>query len=448
MARRDHPYPYLPNEQKTEGRTDKKVMICDTDFAEKKSYDDDHKEFQDLLDNGIISIEEFETVLNIQMKGKREELRRLFRDNGLEDKFKFTYCKSDGRYKIRIPVALRDKYELKAEYKQNSEREVIDILYSDYRKMARMRMSLDEIYKLWRPERIKRIVQRDRSMHTAKKNFEVYESLVLGTDFGRKTFAKIRYADFEEFYSICEGMHISKSRANEIKTTLNKIWEFGKAIGLVDINYSKEFYLTDFKFAPKKAKPVKTADDRERLIEYYLSLDTVYGYVCALMECLNFRICEIKALKWSDIYMEDDLICVSHMVDHEGNYREFTKNHDDEGIHFVPISPRAKSILETIKRKEYGFRDDFVFLGKNDNYILTGECNNNIHKACEALGIRKNFTTHDCRRYAATNAALEGMSTPAMQMAFGWKDRDTAEKYIQIAAARQEHQSMLVNVLN
>ena len=80
--------------------------------------------------------------------------------------------------------------------------------------------------------------------------------------------------------------------------------------------------------------------------------------------------------------------------------------------------------------------------------MLTGEVNKNIHRACKALGIVKNFTTHDCRRYAATNAALEGMSTPAMQMAFGWKDRETAEKYIQVAAATKEHQKMLVKVLN
>ena len=136
------------------------------------------------------------------------------------------------------------------------------------------------------------------------------------------------------------------------------------------------------------------------------------------------------------------------MVDHEGHYRDFTKNYDDEGTHFVPISPRAHDILIRIKNKNYGFRDDFVFLGKNDNYILTYEVNMNIRRACQELGINKRFTTHDCRRYAATNAALEGMSTPALQMAFGWKDRETAEKYIQIAAARKEHQSVLVDVLN
>lgn len=404
--------------------------------------------FEGMLDCGTISYEEFEIVRTIQMKGKREEIRRLFKNNGYEAQFKFMYCKSDERYKLRIPAALRTKYDLKAEYKQKSEKEVIDAIYADLHKLNLKRLTLNEIFDMWKPVRIEKIQKKDRSMHTARKNFEVYEALVRRSDLGKKQFVKIGYQDFDEFYSMCEGKHISKSRANEVKTTLNKVWEFGKSLGIVEINYSKEFFLTDYKFAPKRPRPIKNADERERLIEYYLSTDTVYGYVCALMECLNLRICEIKALKWSDIFLDDNLICVSHMVDHEGDYRDFTKNHDDEGTHFVPISPRARDILLRIKNKNYGFRDGFVFLGKNDNYILTHEVNMNIRRACEALGINKHFTTHDCRRYAATNAALEGMSTPAMQMAFGWKDRDTAEKYIQIAAARKEHQSVLVDVLN
>ena len=63
--------------------------------------------------------------------------------------------------------------------------------------------------------------------------------------------------------------------------------------------------LTDYDFVPPKMKPLKNPTERDRLIEYYLSLDTVYGYACALMECLNLRISEIKALKWSDIFMDD-----------------------------------------------------------------------------------------------------------------------------------------------
>ena len=404
--------------------------------------------FEEMMDCGIISNEEFEIVQSIQMKGRKEEIKQLFKKHGCLDLYKFITCPSDGRLKLRIPAILRREYNLRQDYKFKTEKEIIDAVYSDLHQLRLQKLTLDDVFDRWKPVRVKKILQRGRSMHTAEKNFEVYEALVRGTSLGTKAFRDIRYPDFDEFFCICEGKHITKSRANEVKTTLNFIWEYGKSIGLVDINYSKEFYLTDYDFVPPKLKPLKNPTERDRLIEFYLSLDTVYGYACALMECLNLRISEIKALKWSDIYMEDGYILVAHMVDHSGEYREYTKNHATEGTHFVQLSPRAIQILKLIREKNYCFRDDFVFLGKNDNFILTGECNENIHRACKALGIEKNFTTHDCRRYAATQSALAGMSTPALQMAFGWKDRDTAEKYVQVAAATMEHQKVLVDVLN
>ena len=166
------------------------------------------------------------------------------------------------------------------------------------------------------------------------------------------------------------------------------------------------------------------------------------------MECLNCRVSEVKALKWSDIYIDDGYIIVAHMVNTSDEYCECTKNKAAEGNHLLGLSPRAKKILEIIRSKHYGFRDDFVFLGKNDNYLITEELNKNIHKACKALGITKNFTTYACRRYAATQAALNGMPSPALQSAFGWKDHDTAQKYVQTGAATLAHQKILIDVLN
>lgn len=74
--------------------------------------------FKGMLDCDTISPEEFEIVESILMKGKREEIKKIFKDNGFEDKFKFLYCESDKRYKLRIPASLRNKYNLKPEYKQ------------------------------------------------------------------------------------------------------------------------------------------------------------------------------------------------------------------------------------------------------------------------------------------------------------------------------------------
>ena len=37
---------------------------------------------------------------------------------------------------------------------------------------------------------------------------------------------------------------------------------------------------------------------------------------------------------------------------------------------------------------------------------------------------------------------------PAMQSAFGWADKDTSEKYINLAAVTEESKKILRNVLN
>ena len=39
--------------------------------------------------------------------------------------------------------------------------------------------------------------------------------------------------------------------------------------------------------------------------------------------CLNLRVCEVKALQWREVFMDDLIIYVTHMVDHEGHYREY-----------------------------------------------------------------------------------------------------------------------------
>ena len=91
---------------------------------------------------------------------------------------------------------------------------------------------------------------------------------------------------------------------------------------------------------------------------------------------------------------------------------------------------------------------NFIFLGKNDNFLITCELNKNIKKACKELGIKKNLSTHDCRRYSATQCAIKGMSEPALQVMHGWTDRDTARHYINSAAAQGEQKDIMINVLN
>ena len=81
--------------------------------------------FEEMMDCGIISSEEFEIVQSIQMKGRKEEIKQLFKKHGCLDLYKFITCPSDGRLKLRIPAILRREYNLRQDYKFKTEKEII-----------------------------------------------------------------------------------------------------------------------------------------------------------------------------------------------------------------------------------------------------------------------------------------------------------------------------------
>ena len=136
------------------------------------------------------------------------------------------------------------------------------------------------------------------------------------------------------------------------------------------------------------------------------------------------------------------------MIDDESHYVEYTKCCKQEGIHEFFLSDRAIEILHQIEAQNYNNRNGFIFLGKNNNYLLTHELNKNINRACKELGIQKHFSTHTCRRFAATQCALNGMSMVAMMETFGWSDKETAANYLQKAATEKEQKRVLTAVLN
>ena len=60
------------------------------------------------------------TVQNIIMNGRKKEQKKIFTEAGCPELLKFMYCPSDGRYKLRIPVSIKNKYDLKPTYKARS----------------------------------------------------------------------------------------------------------------------------------------------------------------------------------------------------------------------------------------------------------------------------------------------------------------------------------------
>lgn len=374
-----------------------------------------------------------------------ERFKELFKEKPLN----IQYFESNKTWRCRIPKMYQDKYGLKSEVFGKDEKTVQEKIWAQIEKTDLQDTTLNELFQDWWIFRQEDIKMSKGCVYTGTKNFNAYKKYVLNTDLGKKRVADVITKDIKDLFRSYND-EITTASAKELKTVLNQLWDYAIDYGVAQVNVPRQVNLSDktFRFIPKKPKPVKTPNERELLIEYYLSLDSVYGYALALLECLNIRVSELRALKWTDVYWKDKSLYINHFINDEGQFKETTKNNKVEGFRFIPLSDRAMSILETVKDKNYGFKDNFIFLGKDDNYLLSYYLNKNIKKACKACGIEKNFSTHDCRRYAATQASLSGMSMPAMQSAFGWADKDTSEKYINLAAVTEESKKILRNVLN
>lgn len=397
---------------------------------------------EDLVNSGLLTVEMAMDYMNKAMLNKIQEVFKM--EGGVE--FKKPCLLKQGLFKINIPVALQSKYNLPSMIRKKNLDDIYEILYLSFTR-NKINATLNEVYAEWIEHAYYKQNRRGRTAHTIDLHKRAYMRCVFNSLLGNKIISKIEYDDFEDFWDGLNGK-ITNSLKNELKTVFNKLFRYAVKNKYCTINIAREYELDDFDVICTRTKRAKTPAERELLINHFLKLDSVYGYACALLECMNVRVGELKAFKWSDIDLDEGVIEISHEVNNDNEYVYHTKSKKSEGNHFLELSDRAIEILKLIKSKEYNFADNFVFMGKNNNFLLTQNINDNISNACELLGINKNFTSHDCRRYAATQAALKGMTGVAMQSAFGWADKNTAEHYINVAAAQKEHKEILKEVLN
>ncbi|MCR5634328.1 MAG: site-specific integrase [Lachnospiraceae bacterium] len=399
---------------------------------------------KDLANYGIIDTE---TVRNFEMQVFESKLKEIYEKEGVKYS-EPNYFEDIQSYRMRIPKKLQDKYDLKVKYSARDKAELIKKVYLLLSGELTKLKTLNQVYTEWLLYAYEKQNQKNRSKHTVDEHKMAYEKWIISQPFGELMIKDITVQSYINFWDTLSGK-ISSSAKVELKTTLNQIWDYAQIQGYVEQNTSRLVEKVDIDVIPKAFKVPKSPEDREKLIEYYLGLDTVYGYFLALMECLPCRVGEVKAFKWSDVYLDEaqPFIVVSHEITDDGLYVAHTKAKKSACNHTVSLSPRAITILKIVKEK-YIFKDNFIFLGKNDNFLITCELNKNIKKACKELGIKKNLSTHDCRRYSATQCAIKGMSEPALQVMHGWTDRDTARHYINSAAAKGEQADIMINVLN
>jgi len=174
-----------------------------------------------------------------------------------------------------------------------------------------------------------------------------------------------------------------------------------------------------FEFVPtdNHLTEVYTKNEREAILSDLENLEHQTGYTWGirLMFCLDCRIGELKAVKWSNYYpdkFEHPMILLSNQVvydlDVNGKHTvkelSYTKAKDKKGQRLNLISPRAKKVLDEIQAA--GVKSEYILCTEAGTPIHTDKFNRILKETCQRLGIDYH-SSHRLRNYSITEQSKQ-----------------------------------------
>jgi len=299
----------------------------------------------------------------------------------------------------------------------------------------------------WFEEREKDL---DIKARTRRRNKNTWDKYYKNNPIIKIPLTKLTAKDIKAFYkSYTNGRKITRGELGNIKGVFNMILSYAVDNNIVGLNVAKSVDTKDLKC--KKVNnddKVYTREERTALFNYLNSIpQNVYTLGIKLMFCLDIRIGELKALKWSDVDMEAGQIYIhSQIVDAEGangkwcqEECDYTKAQEEGsgggGERWLPLSRTAKQVL--LQLKLLCSNSEFILINKAGTTVKTNKFNEHLHKYCDACGIRY-LSSHKIRFYAVTEQARIGKSLSDIQYNSGHRNKGTTEGYIRRVQNREK----------
>jgi integrase len=345
------------------------------------------------------------------------------------------YCPSKNQYKARIPKALLIEGK-DAPKCATSELQMWDRLYKYF--YGDDNESLESMATEWFKERKE---DPDVSSKTYDRNENTWNKYYRNNPITTIPIKKLTAKRIFDFYkSFTAGRAISRAELGNIKGIMNMILDYAVVNDKIDCNVAKSVSTKSLKCKIVNNKDkVYTPEERKALLNYLKSIpQSVYSLGIMLMFCLDVRIGELKALRWSDYNEEKGQIYIHKQIvdrkDQNGKWcqieLDYTKSGED-GDRWLPVSKTAKSLLSQLK-----------LLSENSEYILTNQAgttiktnkfNEYLKKYCEACGVRY-LSSHKIRFYAVTEQAKVGTDLLTIQHYSGHRCKSTTLHYMRNAS--------------
>ena len=399
--------------------------------------------------NGILENEETASLVDQMLKKEirkavTEKIKPYLRN---KDKEIVYYCASRKGYKIYIPAELRRKEEAAPQSAKTADelwKKAYEYLYG-----LSAKPTVNDYYQKWREARLHDIDIANYSVYCDDYRYKKY---IIGHGIAKKQIDHVTPADVKKFLKeITAGRQITRKEMRSVKSILNSIFSLAMDMGAIEFNPAIQVKTNDLKCkAVNNRSKVYTEEERRKLLEYLdaLPVQTAYTLAIALMFCLDIRIGELKALRWSDydrskktIYIHNEIVT---RFDENGVRKQVELTHTkagEGGDRVQRLSPRALQILEKAQELNPDHGDEDYILPANCEQktpIYTNRFNQRLRQLCTRAGINY-YSSHKMRFYAVAAQARAGVDIDTIRYNSGHLHLETTLGYIRRAKNEAEN---------
>lgn len=352
-------------------------------------------------------------------------------ENRIENKLKGVHknkiCQtSDGRFKTHNPqIIKKTKMDLLIA--------LYEYYFHDTPLPTRKKQTIKILFPQWMENYEILIEQGHRSVASRRHYESDYRKYLAGTDLEKMDITKITFQDIKGFYArITSNQSITRKVLNNVKTLINQIFDYARDQNIPVINTHDIRTMDLCCKETDNADKVYSDEERDKILSVCKSQNDVYARCIGLMFCLCVRVGEIKALKWSDVDLENKKVFIHRsmvQVSEDGVYRDTcvdrTKGKKKKCNRYENLSELAIHFLKE-QRKESPF-GEFVFM-TNDHPLLTNMINKKLRKICEEAGVLY-LSTHKIRFWAVTAMYDSNLPDYVIQYTAGHADPATTNHY-------------------
>lgn len=344
--------------------------------------------------------------------------------------------RKDGRYITTVRKEDEERQQISAPTYE----ELISKLY-DYYNDRKKDYTIKDLYEEWIANRDKQVLDEMLDLKTVKRDEEHWEKYYAGTKLVTTPVKKITTKMLNEFLNASiTTFKLSRKEFNNMKTILIAVFTLAMDMELLIVNPLLNVR-TDVKFRTiqkkKDGSRLYLENEKEILEEFLYQQGTIEAYAILMDFQIGTRVGEVVVLTKEDMTDNEVYIHRSEIVNlvkENGKYVrkgyqivDYVKHDISSGYRTIPLSKKAKKILEEIKKLSPD--SEYLFTQSDGERMTSRSFNYWLEKYCRDAGV-KFKSSHCIRRTFASRLYAEGMPLEEISVYMGHEDTDTTKGYI------------------